>query len=1051
VIRYFAGHPTAANLLLVLIVAAGVLAAPTLKRETFPRFTDQEVGVEVAYPGASAADVEAAVCARIEDALEGVTDLAELRCEALDDRASAVAEMREGGDLSRFLDEVRTEVDAIDDFPARAEAPVVRELHRTDFVASLAVRGEMSVPHLKAYAEALKDRLLRLPEVSQVDVTGFSDHQYRVEIDKLVLRQHGLSVDDIARTIARQNVDLPAGGIETNAQKIRLRFQDERRTPRELADLVVIAGASGGELRLGDIATVTDLFEDPEQKVLFDGRRAAMLEVRKTPAEDSLRVVDALRGFIAEAQRAAPPGVELSLAQDVSSIVRDRLTMLVENGVQGLLLVVLAMWLFFGLRFSFWVALGLPVSFLGAIFVMAATGHSMNMITMTGLLMAIGLLMDDAIVIAENIAAHRAEGRDALESVIQGTGQVAPGVLSSFITTACVFGPLAFLSGDIGTVLEVMPVVLLVTLAVSLVEAFLILPHHLVHPVARLRQDRQEGLRARFERGFDWSRERLVGRTADLVVRGRYLFAGAMLFALLATIGYGAAGHLKFQAFPEIDGDVVEARLLLPQGTPLARTESAVERIVAALRRVDAAAAPHQPDGQPLVQQVQVRFAENADAHEAGPHVATIVVDLLSAERRTLTLDELYARWRAEIGAIPGAISLTMQEPSLGPQGRAFEIRLLGEDLDELKSAALALQDDLASYSGPRDVMDDLRPGKPERHVRLAEGATSLGLDAESVASQLRAAFLGETASEIQVGPEAYEIEVRQASADRDSLADLDDFTVTLPGGGQAPLGAVATVEPARGWARIHRIDGRRTVTVTGDIDTRAGNAAAILGELRRKFLPELRQRFPGVTVSLQGQSSEAATTGGSVRNAFLLGLIGIFVVLAFQFRSYLEPLVVMAAIPFAGLGAVWGHVLLGYPISMPSLIGAASLAGIVVNDSILLVHFVKLRAGEGRAATDAARQASRDRFRAVLLTSLTTILGLLPLLAEGSLQAQVLKPLVISVVFGLLASTVLVLLLIPALYSILADLGLTTLQDADAADARPAPIQSASQPRPDA
>jgi multidrug efflux pump subunit AcrB len=1022
VIRYFASHPTAANLLLVLIVATGVLAAPTLKRETFPRYTAKEVGVEVAYPGASAADVEDAVCARIENALEGVTDLAELRCEALDNRASAIAEMREGGDFPRFLDEVGTEIDAVDDFPARAEAPVVRELHRTDFVASITVSGEMSTPHLKAYAEALKDRLLRLPEVSQVDIAGFSDHQYRIEIAKPVLRRHGLSVRDIARKIARQNVDLPAGSIETDAQEVRLRFQDERRTARELAEIVVIGGESGGELRLGDIATVTDQFEDPERKVLIDGGRAAILEIRKTPAEDSLRVVDALRAFIAEQRRGAPPSVELALAQDVSSIVRDRLTMLVENGVQGLLLVVLAMWLFFGLRFSFWVALGLPVSFLGAIFVMAATGVSMNMITMTGLLMAIGLLMDDAIVIAENIAVHRAEGRDALESVIRGTGQVAPGVLSSFITTAFVFGPLAFLSGDIGTVLEVMPVVLLVTLAVSLVEAFLILPHHLVHSVADMREGAQGRFRAAFERGFDWSRERIVGRAADLAVRGRYLFLGIMLFALLATIGYGASGHLKFQAFPDIDGDVVEARLLLPQGTPLKRTEATVEQIVAAVRRVDTAATPHQPGQRPLVEQIQVRFAENAEAHETGAHVATIVVDLLGAERRTLTLDEFYARWRAEIGVLPGAIGLTMQEPSLGPQGRAFEIRLQGDDLDALKSVSLALQNELISYAGPRDVMDDLRPGKPERRIRLAEGATSLGLDAETVASQLRAAFLGETASEIQVGAESYEIEVRQAPADRDGLADLDDFTVTLPGGGQAPLNAVATVEPARGWARIHRIDGRRTVTVTGDIDTRAGNAMDILSNLQQDFLPDLGRHFPGVEVSLQGQSKEAATTGGSVQNAFLFGLIGVFVVLAFQFRSYLEPLVVMTAIPFAALGAVWGHILVGYPISMPSLVGAASLAGIVVNDSILLVHFVKLRMGEGRVTSDAARQASRDRFRAVLLTSITTILGLLPLLAESSLQAQVLKPLVISVVFGLLASTILVLLFVPALYSILAD-----------------------------
>ncbi|MDZ7828948.1 MAG: efflux RND transporter permease subunit [Halofilum sp. (in: g-proteobacteria)] len=1033
-IRWFAGHPTAANLLLILIVAAGVLTAPTLKRETFPRFVRGEVGVEVAYPGAAAADVESAVCVRIEEAVEGVSDLEEVRCTAMDNVASATIEMQEGGDFGRFLDAVRTEVGAIDEFPARAETPVVRELHRTDFVAAIAVSGAMAPPDLKAYAEDIKDRLLRQPGVSRVDIGGFSDHQLRIGIPKAVLRQHDLSIEQIAGVVARQSVDLPGGTIETGEREIRLRFRDERKSVAELEDLVVVAGAGGGEIRLGDIAHITDLFEDPEEKVTINGRRAAVLDVHKDVADDSLRVVDRMRDFIATERARAPPGVELQITRNLSSIARDRLEMLTENGLQGLLLVFLAMWLFFGLRFSFWVALGLPVSFLGTIFFMSVAGHSLNMITMVGLLMAIGLLMDDAIVIAENIAAHRREGHGALDAVVRGTAQVAPGVVSSFITTACVFGPLAFLSGDIGTVLEVMPVILLITLAVSLVEAFLILPHHLVHPVRRMSEADSGRYRMQFDAAFERVRER-IGRATDRVVAWRYAFAGAMLFLLATTAGYLAGGHLRFQAFPDIDGDVVDARLLMPQGTPLHRTEAVVAQVVAALEQVNAELTPQQPGGRSLVEDVQVRFGENADAGEQGPHVATVAVDLLNAEVRTTRLDDLYAAWRERIGDIPGAIVLTIREPSVGPQGLPFEFRLQGKDLDRLKAASRELQDALRAFRGPRDVMDDLRPGKPERHLRLAEGATGLGLDAAAVAGQVRAAFLGEIATEIQVGPENYEIQVRQDAGDRDSLQDLDDFTITLPDGGQVPLSAVATIEPARGWARIQRIDGRRTVTVTGQLDTREGNAMRIIGRLQADLLPRLREDYPDVAIDLRGQSREAATTGGSVQAAFGFGLIGIFVVLAFQFRSYVEPLVVMAAIPFALVGALWGHVLVGYPLSMPSAVGAASLAGIVVNDSILLVHFIKRRVGEGLAVTDAARLASRDRFRAVFLTSLTTILGLLPLLAEGSLQAQVLKPLVISVVFGLLASTAMVLFLVPALYSMLADAGLNRVGPDNAGD----------------
>jgi len=1022
--RFFAAHPTAANLMMLLIIAAGLLSVPDLKRETFPDFAAREVGVEVEYPGARAEDVEEAVCRRIEDALEGITDLAETRCEAAEGTARTVAEMREGADLVRFLDDVKTEVEAIDDFPAGTERPVIRELDKTDFVASVALSGPMSARHLKAYAEALKDQLLRLPEISQVDIRGFSDHQVRIEIPRLALRQHGLSVADVASTITRQSLDLPAGTIETHAQDVLIRFADERASPREFEDLVVLGAASGAEIRLGDIATITDGFADAERMVLFDGERAAVLEVRKTREEDSLRVVDAVEDFIERERRTAAPGVTLALAQDVSSIVHDRLTMLLENGVQGLVLVFLAMALFFGLRFSFWVALGLPVSFLATFFVMSVIGYSLNMITMVGLLMAIGLLMDDAIVIAENIAAHLERGKNALEAVVAGTRQVLPGVVSSFITTVCVFAPLAFLSGDIGQVLKVIPVVLIVTLAVSLVEAFLILPHHLVHPVARLQARAPSRLRETFDAGFAWVRERLLGGAVDAAVTWRYTFLGFLGLGFLASVGYVAGGHIKFQAFPDIDGDVVEARLLLPQGTPLARTQAVVGRITDGLERVNVELTPAQPGGQPLVRHVQVRFAENVDAAERGPHVATVSVDLLSAEERTVTLAELFERWRAAVGPLAGVTALTFQEFQLGPEGRALEMRLQGPDLDALKAASLALQEWLRGYHGTGDIMDDVRPGKPERRLRLREGATTLGLDASDVASQLRAAFLGEVAQEIQVGPESYEVEVGSAFADRDSLADLEEFVVTLPSGRQVPLGAVAVIEPARGWARIQRIDGQRTITVHGDVDTRVANAIDIIRDTRERFLPDLERRYPGVEVSTEGQWKEASTTGASVQSGFLFGLLGIFVILAFQFRGYLEPLAVMAAIPLALLGALWGHALLGYEISMPSLVGAASLAGVVVNDSILMVQFIKQRAGEGRPVSEAARFASRDRFRAVLLTSLTTVLGLLPLLAERSLQAQVLKPLVVSVVFGLLASTVLVLLALPALYAVLADLG---------------------------
>ncbi|MCL4765492.1 MAG: efflux RND transporter permease subunit [Hyphomicrobiaceae bacterium] len=1029
-IRWFAAHPTAANLLFLLIVAAGLFAAPTLKRETFPDYQAKQVEVEVAYRGATAADVEDAVCRRLIEVLKGIENLAELTCVAQDNRASAIAEMRAGGNVSRFLDDIQTEVAAIDDLPPNAETPVVRELHRTDLVAAVAIAGPMSAGDLKAYAKDLQDRMLALPGVSRVDLKGFSQRQFQIEASKDVLRQYGLTASQLTRLVAQQSVDLPAGTVETREQDILIRFTDERRSVGALSGLVVLAGETGGELRLGQIATIRDGFEKTEDKITFNGQRAAVLEVHKARAQDALVVLELIKSLIETEKAQLPETVTLVIAQDMTSIVRDRLQMLVENGFVGLALVILVMSLFFRPRIAVWAAMGLPVAFLGAFAAMALLGLTINMMTLVALLMAIGIVMDDSIVIADSIAEEARRTGSSLEAAVAGTRRVLPGVLSSFLTTVAVFAPLSFLSGELGAVLEVLPVVLIAALAASLTEAFWILPHHLRHPVEHSRVATPSRLRHRFDRGFAWVRDSVVGTAADLAIRHRYGVAGVFLIALLASAGYVGGGYIGREAMPEIDGDVLEARILMPQGTPLGATESVVAQVTSAIQRVDGAFAPRQPAGEPLVKAVQVRFNENATAGEAGPHVATVTVDLLSAEKRMATLDEVVERWRAEIGEVPGLISLIIQEPGLGPQGIPIEIRITSGDLDVAERAAHDLARSLETYTGAYNVLHDLRPGKPEVRLSLADGAHTLGLTAEEVAGQLRSAFLGSIAANLQIGAESYEVQVRHAVQDRDDLGDVADFTIMLADGRQVPLGTIANIERGRGWAKITRIDGERTVTVEANVDGRKGNAQAIVSHVEATVLPELARRYPEVGFEIRGQAARSEQTAASIRRGFLIGVIGIFVVLSFQFRSYIEPLVVMTAIPLAFLGALWGHVLMGYAISMPSLVGAASLAGIVVNNSILMVQFIKSHTAAGLDIATAAGQASRDRFRAIFVSASTTIAGILPLLAETSTQAQVLKPLVISVGFGLLASTVLVLVAVPSLYAILDDFGVTRRSD---------------------
>lgn len=1028
-IRWFAGHPTAANLLLIVLLAMGLFAAPSLKRETFPDYRPVEVSIEVVYRGAGADDVEDSVCKRLYDAVKGVDYLDEIICAAQDNVASATATMQAGGDPIRFLNDIDTEVNAITDLPARAEAPVVRELHRSDLVAAVAVAGDMPLHQLEDYALLLEERIMTLPGVASVTIHGLSQRQWQIEASREVLGQYGLSARDLAARVGQQNIDMPLGTLETRERDVQLRFTDQRRSLDELQHLVMISDREGGELTLGEIASLKQVGETEEEKIRFNGERALVLEVSKSLRDDSLRVMDGLTDLVARERQRMGSGVRLHLTQDMTSIVRDRLQMLVNNGLMGLVLVVLVMGLFFRPRLALWAVLGLPVAFMGAFFVMGVTGLSLNMITMVALLMAIGIVMDDAVVITDNIVAHAGERKSPLEAVDNGTRQVLSGVLSSFLTTVSVFVPLSFLSGELGAVLEVLPVVLIAALAASLIEAFWILPHHIKGSIPQLQAGHDSRFRAAFERGFAAFRES-VGRTADMAVRRRHVVVGLMLVVMLGSVGFMAGGHIGSEAMPDIDGDVLEARILMPQGTPLSRTEVVAERVEAAMRLIDQRFTPAQPDAAPLVEAIQVRFNYNPSAGEAGAHVATVMVDLLTAERRTVTLDDLTRMWRQEIGEIAGIHSLIIQEPGFGPSGIPVEIRLQGEELQALKSAAVEAAEYLAGYTAAYNVIDDLRPGKPQRTFSLAAGAHGLGLTAEAVASQLRAAWLGEIADTQRIGDHDVEILVRQAAGDRDSFDDLADQTITLPDGSRVPLSEAAEMHEQRDWSRIIRIDGRRTVTVQSNVDARLSSGQGIVADLKKSWLADFQARHPLVDVRFEGQVARSAETGGSIGRGLLIGLVGIFVILSFQFRSYVEPLIVMLSIPLAFIGAVWGHVLMGYYLSMPSLIGAAGLAGIVVNNAILLIQFIKSHRERGLSAAEAAGQASRDRLRAILISSSTTIVGLLPLLAETSTQSAAIKPLVISVVFGLLTSTVLVLLVIPALYVLFDDWGWARTED---------------------
>jgi len=1030
-IRLFVVHPTAANILMLALLALGIAAAPTLQRDTFPLVPPSDVEIRVAYPGATPAEIESGICQVAEDPIRAIDNLAELRCLSRDNMALIIAEMVEGADMTRFHNDAKAAIDGISGFPDKAEDPVARVIERVAAVASIAVTGPEDPLVLLAYADALAERLKADPAIAQVSVSGFSGREIAVEIKAADLQRFGLTISDLSAALARSSLDMPAGTLEGRFGEAAIRFLGEARDVGAVARIPLVSSATGGEVQLGEVATISLGFTDLAQAAYYNGKRAAIVSVSKLATQDALKVKAALDRLLEQARAEAPGNIELTISQDSTSNIRDRLRIITENGMQGLIMVLVAMWLFFGFRMSFWVAMGLPVSFLGTIFVMQLMGLTINMITMVALLVAIGLLMDDAIVISENIVRRRQAGETARAAAVNGAIQVGPGVASSFLTTVMIVGPLGLMAGKIGAVLKFLPIVLVITLIVSLIEAFLVLPHHMLQA---LKDDRPPGRINRAVNGaFDWVRDRVVVPFAGLTLRFRYLTIGMAGFLLLVSIAPITGGLLKFQSFPRLESDTVEARLLLVQGSPLKRTEQRVAKAVTALEKMNAEWTPDQPDGQALVQSYTVTYSVNPDTPETGPHMATVSAKLLPAGERTTEVTDIVDRWKKLTGPMPDMAALRFTDKERGAGGKPIDIRLQGPDLNELRATAKEMRKFFRAFAGVRDVNFDLQPGKPEYIITLRPAAASaLGVSAQAIATQLRAGFRGDSVLEVQDNLGSVDIVARLDSASRMAMSDISQLRIAGPEGALVPLLAVADIRQARGFASINRIDGQRTVTVLGSINPDVANARELMAALKADYLPGLAETHPDVTVTIMGEAKDTATTGKSLARNMLIGLIGVYLILSYQFRSFVQPVVVFVAIPLSVVGVVWGHMVLGLQISLPSLVGLATLAGVVVNGSILLVGFMKDRFAEGGDLVEAAQGAVRDRFRAIFLTSLTTIIGLGPLLFEQSTQAQFLRPIVTSLAFGLTGATLLALFVTPAMYLILHDLGLVRRENGE-------------------
>lgn len=1033
-IRLFVNNPVAANMLMIVILGGGLAACFVIPREMFPEFDRDRITISVPYPGAAPEDIERGICLKIEDQLGELEGVEEIRSTSREGSGVVRLDLMTSADPRKVLDDVKSQVDQID-FPENAEDYVVQLATRKIHVIMVAVYGRASRRTLKEIAEDVKDDLTSLTEISQVAITGVPDYEISVEIDEEGLRRYGLTMADLAQRIRESSFDLPAGRIKTRGGEYALRIVGQKYTAREYENIPILYQPDGTVIYLRDLAKVREAFEDVDMGGQFNGQPAVLLQVSKTGDEDVLDISRAVREYIRQKQDQLPEGIRLGVWSDLAKLVNDRLDMLVRNGTQGLLLVVLVLWVFLGFRLSFWVALGIPVSILGTIMVMYLTGTTLNMISMFALIMALGLIVDDAIVVGENVYSTFQRGEGPHLAATDGASQVTYPVVGAVITTWLAFVPLLFIPGMMGKFIKALPGIMILTLAFSLLECITILPSHLAHSLERQRaRDRRgfDGLFGRARKGARAFRNRLDAGVQWLIhhaflglyrkaTQYRYvtltLFAGIMITMIAAL----KLGYIRMTVFPKSESDTLLAHITMPTGTNLSRTEAVARQLTRGAFSLNDLTKT--PTGEPMVQNVYAllgaQMGRRGNAGLSGGHVSDVIVELLPTEKRgkQYTTEELIQMWRNASGPVPDALQLTFSQFRGGPGGGALEFRVYAPTVEQAKNIADRLKVVLGKYQGVFDIEDDALPGKRELKIRPRREAYASGINQQMLAQQLRDAFYGNESVEIQRGRDEVKVMVRYPEARRKSLGDIESKRIRTVEGKEVPFAEVADVKMERGYTTLTRIGGKSVVTVSADIDENVTNAEQILRELTaRGELETLAAAVDQAHIEPRGQRQQLKESLESLYVWFPMALLGIFTILAIIFRSYIQPVIVMIAIPFGLVGAVIGHWAMGFDITLLSMFGMVALAGIVVNDSLVLIDRVNSEVRGGKGIFDATQSGACGRFRAIFLTTITTVAGMTPLLMEESFQAQFLKPMAVSITFGLMFATMLTLLVVPCL-----------------------------------
>ena len=1073
VIAWFAANHVAANLVMGFAVLGGITAILLIPVKPYPDFEIPAVIVGMDYPGAAPVEVESGVCRRIEDAVIGIAGVEEVRSTAAEGRCTVRLDLFSDADRARVTDEIENRVQAIDTFPREAEKLLVRQVTPTNVVAEVVVTGPPGERQLKELGRRVRDDLLNLPGITQVSLVNTRPYEISVEVSEISLQRNGMTFDEVAQALRRRSVDVPSGSIRSDRGEILLRSRGQAYHGEDLERLAIRVRPDGTRVLLRDVARVVDGFADTGQELSFDGRPAALLQVARVGGQDARRIVATVRQYVTEASSRYPDGAALHLWKDESSQLANRLGTLIDAGAQGLMLVLILLMLFLRPHLALWVAIGIPVAILGAVFLVWLFGLSLDAISVIGFIVALGMLVDDAVVVGESAHAAQRGGAGQLQGAVSGTQRVVVPVTFGVLTTIAAFVPLMFVAGVIGQTLAIIAVVVICCLVFSLIECQCVLPAHLGHHSAHLplgdfglvvlavtlvgaflvAPDMRSAaalavmavalasaahligwltrlgaafatIQGRFEAALDRFVERRFRRLAATALRRRDITCALAFVALLAAFAVVLAGHLPFTLLLASKGDRVVVQLTMPPGVDAAATRTVLARVeTAAVRLQSELLTAHQ---EPVILHVMTAMGGHpsaaasltAVAEPSGPHLGEVVLQLTPGERRPIDTDAVAELLRPDVGPVPEGARLRLVTDSR-PSDPDIDIRVSGHDLDDLTAAVADLRRALGQYPGVHQVNDTLVPGKDEFELSVTHAGEALGISLLDVGRQLRQAFYGEEVQRIQRGEDDVRLMVRYTEAERRSLGALDSMRIRIPDGSEVPFSAVTQLHPRQGLSAINRTDGFRSANVTARVDPARTSANAVLESLATEFLPDFAGRHPGIAYALDSQR-EQERIGASIVPLLLLALFTVYAMLSMPLRSYTQAWVVLMVVPFVWVGAIGGHVLLklsGHVVglSMPSIFGMVAASGVAINATLVVLHAVNRRRAAGDTLEDALLAAAVSRFRPILITTVTTFVGLAPLMFSRSVAAQPLAPLAVSLAFGVLIAAVAALLAVPA------------------------------------